>query len=75
MNNIAEGFDRNSDAELKQFLYYSKGSCSEVKSMIYLAKDLKYIDNDISEKLLNQSTEIGRMIGGFIKSLKNNPKK
>ncbi len=33
MNNIAEGFDRRSDKELKQFLYIAKGSCAEVQSM------------------------------------------
>jgi four helix bundle protein len=36
-NNIAEGFDRSSDAEFVRFLYISLGSCSEVKSMLYLS--------------------------------------
>ena len=27
MNNIAEGFERNSDKELKQFLYIATGQC------------------------------------------------
>ena len=36
MNNIAEGFERNSDKELRYFLYIAKGSCGEVRLMIYL---------------------------------------
>lgn len=43
MNNIAEGFERRGDKELKYYLYISKGSCGEVRSMLYLAADLKYI--------------------------------
>ena len=36
-NNIAEGFDRQSDAEFSRFLFISISSCSEVKSMLYMA--------------------------------------
>lgn len=41
MNNIAEGFSRDSDKEFKQFLNISKGSDGEVKSMYYVAEILK----------------------------------
>ncbi len=30
-NNIAEGFDRSSDADFSRFLYFALGSCSEVR--------------------------------------------
>ena len=43
MNNIAEGFFRNSDSEFKQFLNISKGSAGEVKSMYYIAEDQEYV--------------------------------
>jgi four helix bundle protein len=33
MNNIAEGYERKTNSEFKQFLYISKGSCGEVGSM------------------------------------------
>ncbi len=69
MNNISEGFERRGDRELSRFLYISKGSCGEVRSMSYIAMDLKYIT--IAEfNLINESSlEISRMLSGFIKSL------
>jgi four helix bundle protein len=42
-NNIAEGFDRGSDADFKRFLNIARSSCNEVKSMLYLAERLHYI--------------------------------
>lgn len=41
MNNIAEGFERKSNNEFRQYLYIAKGSCGEVRSMLILAKELK----------------------------------
>ena len=38
VNNIAEGFSRESDNEFKQFLNISRGSNGEVRNMYYLKK-------------------------------------
>lgn len=69
-NNIAEGFDRNTDADFSRFLYIAISSCSETKSMIYLAFRLGYIEEDKKEELLIKSNEVSMIIRGFIKSLK-----
>ena len=69
-NNIAEGFDRSSNADFVRFLFNALGSASEVKSMIYLAKRLKYIDSEVEEKLLSRNIEISKIISGLIKSLR-----
>jgi four helix bundle protein len=68
-NNIAEGFERSSKNDFKRFLYYSLGSCSEVKSMLYLADGLNYISAKDSLNLKEQCVEISKIITGFIKSL------
>ena len=72
MNNIAEGFERQTDNEFRQGLYIAKGSCGEVRSMVYLASELNIIDADETEILLNLSIEISKVISGLIKSI-NNP--
>jgi len=69
-NNIAEGFDRNSKADFIRFLYISISSCSEVKSMLYLAHRLNYISEETKKNLLQQASEISKIIRGLIKSLK-----
>lgn len=69
LNNIAEGFERNSDKELKQFLFIAKGSCGEVRSMLYCALDLGYITSEQFEQLHAQSTKVAQLLSGFIKKL------
>lgn len=68
-NNIAEGFDRMSDKEFVRFLYIALGSCSEVKSMLYLSNKLNYLSEEQTEKLINNSNEVGKIIRGLIKSI------
>jgi four helix bundle protein len=70
MNNIAEGFERKSDSEFKHFLFIAKGSCGEVRSMLYLALELNYINKEDYSYLSNISYEISKMISGLIKTLK-----
>ena len=69
MNNIAEGFERRTNKELTHFLYIAKGSSGEVRSMLYVAKELKYIDEQQYESILQLSMTISRMLANFIKKL------
>lgn len=69
MNNVAEGYERMGDEEFRKFLYIAKGSSSEVRSMLYLALELKYISIEEFEILYNKSIEITKLLSGFIKKL------
>lgn len=69
MNNIADGLERKGSKELERFLYISKGSCGEVKSMSYLAIEFKYISQADFKQIITSCDEISRMLGGFIKSV------
>ena len=73
MNNISEGFERQSHKEFAQFLKIAKGSVGEVRSMLYLLSDVKLIDEVIFKKLYEQTVAISKSLAGFIKYLKNNP--
>lgn len=68
-NNIAEGFDRSSNADFARFLYVSLGSCSEVKSMLYLSERLDFISSEKAEDLIVKTQEISKIITGLIKAL------
>ncbi|MCX6257544.1 MAG: four helix bundle protein [Bacteroidia bacterium] len=68
-NNIAEGFDRNSDLDFQRFIHISKSSCNEVKSMIYLAEKLNYIKTPSKIDLINKADEILKILNDLIKKL------
>ena len=65
-NNIAEGFDRRRTKEFLQFLFIARGSNSEVKSMIYLARKLDYINDRQFTEAIEKCSETGKTINGFI---------
>src|SRR3989344_6845188 len=69
MNNIAEGFERRTNKELKSFLFISKGTAGEVRSMLDLGLELNYISKKDFEKMYNLTIEISKLLSGFIKTL------
>jgi four helix bundle protein len=70
MNNIAEGFDRNSNAEFIYFLNISCGSSGELRSMSYILMDNNYINQDEFMKLQDMILNTNRLVKGLIKYLK-----
>lgn len=67
-SNIAEGFERESNRECVRFLLYSKGSCGELRTQIYIGIEIGYIDNEIGRNWLAETTEISSMLMGLIKT-------
>ena len=68
-NNIAEGYERKTNKELIYFLYIAKGSSGEVRSMLSIAIHLGYINQTDMKNLVNQATEISKMLHGFINKI------
>lgn len=54
MNNIAEGSEAGSVQSYIHFLHIAKGSCAEVRSMLYLCSDLNYCTKEQAEELMSQ---------------------
>ncbi|GBE93390.1 four helix bundle protein [Nostoc sp. FACHB-190] len=72
MSNIAEGFERNRPREFHQFLSMAKASCAELRSQLYVALDVQYIQSHEFNQILNQAQEVGRIIGGLRASIDKN---
>ena len=71
MNNISEGFCRNSDAEFRHFLNISKGSTGEIKSMYYIAEDQKYVSSETAVDRRNKAQKLIDGNSSFMKYLKS----
>lgn len=66
MSNIAEGYERGSNKEFVQFLFIARASAGEVRSLLYVALDQKYLDDPTFDKLHKGILTISRQIKGFI---------
>lgn len=70
MNNIAEGFERGSNKDFAKFLFISRGSAGEVRSLLYVAKDLGYISAEEFDQGKEYCCRIGGALWGLIQHLK-----
>ena len=65
MANIAEGFEKGRPAEFGRFLDIAKGSLAEVRSHLYIACDVGYIDERELVELLRLVDETGKVLAGL----------
>lgn len=65
MSNIAEGFERYSRSEFRQFLSIARGSASEVRSQLHLARELGYVSEDEFRSLYAHCLEVSRMLAAL----------
>lgn len=65
-SNIAEGYERNSDKELANFLNYAKGSAGELRTQIYIGMEIGYINYATGKHWLQEAGEISKMLHGLI---------
>jgi four helix bundle protein len=74
-SNIAEGFEYNSNKEFVRFLRYAKGSCGELRSQLFILKEISDLNEDLYNKLYQDLVGLSSQISGLIKYLKNHIEK
>jgi len=53
-SNIAEGYERNSDKELANFLNYAKGSAGELRTQIYIGIEIGYLNKETGKEWIKE---------------------
>ena len=71
MNNIAEGFCRQTKREMINFCNFAKGSAGEVKNMYYVAEDLGYLSTNECNERRYAIQKLMNGISGFMHYLAN----
>jgi four helix bundle protein len=69
-SNIAEGAARNSKKEFNNFLHIAQGSASELETQIFISRELEFLNEEVSDHLLQDLEDISKMIIGLQRSLK-----
>jgi four helix bundle protein len=71
MNNIAEGFERKTPKDFAHFLDLAKGSCGEVRSMLYVAEDLEYLTSQDAALLRERAEKLSSGIATLANHLRS----
>ncbi len=68
-SNIAEGAERNANAEFQHFIGIAKGSAAELRTQVYLAMDLGLIANDAGLRMVEETKLLGAKLEALRRSL------
>lgn len=70
MANIAEGFERGGRNEYRHFLTIAKGSCGEVRCLLYIVMDNGYYSEPEIQKIQAEAIQVSKMLSALIAKLK-----
>ena len=71
MNNIAEGWASQSNAEFIRFLKYSRRSCAECQNCLYVAIDQEYISVNEFSNGYDLAVRVIQVIDGLLRYLRS----
>lgn len=74
MSNLAEGFDRTHQAEKLQYYRVARASAGEVRSLLYILGDRKFVEEGSLKKARDLIDSIGAMVYALAQSFANSSK-
>jgi len=72
---ISEGFEQSTDRFFAQYLYRSRGSSSEIRTQLRIARDRRHISDAECRTLSAKYEEIAKMLTGLIAHLEKEDRK
>lgn len=69
-SNLAEWCDRETYKEYIRFIYIARWSCSELKTQLYIAHNIWYLDKEKLEDIMILIQDIHKMLNGLISHLR-----
>ena len=71
--NIVEGHAKHSTKDFARFLLISRGSLEELRYLLLLSCDLRYVTTETYSALENDCREISILLNNLLKSLQTKP--
>ncbi|HEY1648889.1 MAG TPA: four helix bundle protein [Terracidiphilus sp.] len=65
-SNIAEGHGRLTDPQLRNSLGMARGSLYELQTQIELACDMRFVDPESKQRLLEMAIDVAKLINGLL---------
>ncbi|XQF93800.1 four helix bundle protein [Pseudoalteromonas espejiana] len=65
---MAEGYERKTAKGYCRFLSYSKGSCGELRSQLYIALKIGEVDTKTTKAWIEESKQLSKMISSLMKT-------
>ena len=66
--NLAEGFNRSSDADKAHKYVIARGECAEVEALLLVTVELEYFATSAVQHALELSQQTGRLLWGLIRA-------
>jgi four helix bundle protein len=70
-SNIAEGYERDSVGDYVRFLKIAKGSCGELRTQLYIGREIGFLAPDATTALVREAGEISKMLQGLVQRLQS----
>ena len=66
-SNIAEGYERDSDAEIAQFLKIAKGSTGELRTQLLIGIQAGFLDPEKAKSWAEEARQLGAILSALIR--------